>query len=419
VFPTSVVRKLSRSEEMFADTQNFVGLTAHLRGPVDVDAMSDAFDALLRAHPLLTARLERGSDGRHQFVVDGLDPPGISVVDGEEGLSDAKADMQLDQTVSLVNLQLSLMPPAAKLCLYVHHSLADVQHQYVLVQELFSFYTEVVCTGSTGPVSPQPAPEPLEVVLEARGIRKQRRSGLERFVPAMFAYDLPPSARGTAGDVLSVPVPVPVARCSMTKQETQDLMASCRDNRVSFSALVAAAILLAEWQIRDTPSIPIPYVYPVDLRYLLAPPVDATGSTNPLGVATYLADIGPDTDILELARDITRTFRADLADGVIQQSLLHFSPQYVGNPPGLPDVVMCTNAGAAPTIHMPPGLELEMCHSELYLATRGGADSYLVAVFAERLLIEHYSHAPKPEESIGVMESQLRSVPSRYRWMTE
>jgi hypothetical protein len=40
--------------------------------------------------------------------------------------------------------------------------------------------------------------------------------------------------------------------------------------------------------------------------------------------------------------DIVKTFRTDLADGVIQQSLLHFQIQYGGNPPGLPDVIMMT-----------------------------------------------------------------------------
>jgi hypothetical protein len=45
VFPASVVRPLSRSEEMFADMQNYMGLAPHVTGTVDVDAMADAFDA--------------------------------------------------------------------------------------------------------------------------------------------------------------------------------------------------------------------------------------------------------------------------------------------------------------------------------------------------------------------------------------
>ena len=81
MFPSSVIRKLARSEEMFAETHSFVGLGAHVKGPVDVDALSAAFDALLEAHPVLGGHLERGPDGRHQIVVDDLVHPGIDVVE--------------------------------------------------------------------------------------------------------------------------------------------------------------------------------------------------------------------------------------------------------------------------------------------------------------------------------------------------
>ena len=37
MFPSSVIRKLARSEEMYAETHNFVGLGAHVKGPVDID----------------------------------------------------------------------------------------------------------------------------------------------------------------------------------------------------------------------------------------------------------------------------------------------------------------------------------------------------------------------------------------------
>ena len=70
MFPSSVIRKLANSEEMLAETENFVGLAAHVKGPVDIEAMSAAYDALLESRPVLTARLERGSDGRHQIVVE-------------------------------------------------------------------------------------------------------------------------------------------------------------------------------------------------------------------------------------------------------------------------------------------------------------------------------------------------------------
>ena len=85
---------------------------------------------------------------------------------------------------SLIQLRLTLRRGDAQLTLYVHHSLADGHHEFSLVEELFSYYTDLVCTGRIPAVTVQPAPDPLEVVLAQRGIQKQQRSGLERFMPA-------------------------------------------------------------------------------------------------------------------------------------------------------------------------------------------------------------------------------------------
>ena len=265
--------------------------------------------------------------------------------------------IHLDQSESLVQLRLTIRGGQAEPTLYVHHSLADGHHQFSLIEELFSTYTDLVTTGSSRPVTVHPAPDPLEVVLADRGVHKQNGSGLERLMPAMFAYDLPPSRRAAADVKPAFPVRVPMAWCRLNEHDTQDLIAFCRANRVSLNGLLSAVILMAEWQLRGTPTIPVPYIYPVDLRYVLSPPVSATACTNPVGVAMYLAEIDHKTGVVGLARDIAEAFRADLADGVIQQSLLHFSPQYVGNPPGLPDVVMFTDNGLVPPIRTPSDVE--------------------------------------------------------------
>jgi phenolphthiocerol/phthiocerol/phthiodiolone dimycocerosyl transferase len=412
MFSSSVIRKLSRSEEMFAETHSFVGVGAHARGPIDVDALSAAFDALLEAHPALGGHLERGSDGRHQIVVDDLVHPGVEVVELDDSAAGGPP-VHLDQSEALIQLRLTIQHGQVQPTLYVHHSLADGHHEFSLIEELFSYYTDLVCTGTIGTVAVQPTPDPLETVLAERGIRKQQRSGLERFMPAMFGYELPPSRR-TASDVKpAAPVRVPMAGCQLSERETQDLITFSRAHRIGLNGLLSAVVLMAEWQLRGRTNIPVPYIYPVDLRYVLSPPVSATACTNPVGVATYLAEIDHNTTVVSLARDIVEAFRADLSDGVIQQSLLHFSPQYVGNPPGLPDVVMLTDNGLVPQLPMPPGVELTAAHGELFFAVNAGIDMYWSKVFAEQLVIEYHTHAAAPEQSIAAIHSLLRSVAER------
>jgi hypothetical protein len=416
-FPTSVIRKLARSEEMFAQSQTYVGGTVHLNGPVDVDAMFVAFDTLLQAHPVFAGHLERGPDGLHHIVVDDLVHPGIWVV--EEG-DRPSAEMRLDQAVSLANLRLKLTDGRTEVTLYTHHGMTDAQHNMALIFEMFSWYTDMVSTGGIEPVDPQPAPEPVEVVLEKRGVHKQSRwSGFERFMPAMFAYELPPSTRDTAGGNPAFPTLVPAARCQLTERETQDLIAFSRDHRLSLNAVIAAAILLVEWQVRGTPHIPIPYVYTADLRLHLTPPVDWTSCTNPLGVATYLAEIRPNTDIADLASDIVESFRADLSDGLIHQSLLHFNLHYAGSPPGLPELVVASHMGALPSPRTPPNLSLDSVQMDLYAANAAGVDFYCSVTVGDRLQIEHHSHMPEPERTIEAVHSLLCAVPSEHGWVTE
>jgi phenolphthiocerol/phthiocerol/phthiodiolone dimycocerosyl transferase len=412
MFTSSVIRKLSRSEEIFAETECFVGLGAHLQGPVDADALSDAFDALLEAHPVLGGHLERSPDGRHEIAVDDLLHPGIEVIQNDDPAE--VPPVHLDQSESLIHMRLTLSGEDAQPTLYVHHGIADGHHEFRLVEEMFSYYTDLVCNGRIGPVTVQPAPEPLEAVLAQRGIQKQQRSGLERFMPAVFAYDLPPSRRAASDVKPASPVRVPMAACQLSERETQDLIAFGRANKVGLNGLLSGVLLLAEWQLRGKTNIPLPYVYPVDLRYVLSPPLSATACTNPLGIATYLAEIDHNTDVISLARDIVETFRTDVAEGVVQQSLLHYSPQYVGNLPGLPDIVMLTDGGMVPALRTPPGVELTAAHDELFFAVSAGIDMYLSKVFAGHLMIEYHTHAPAPEKLIEEIHSLLRSIAEQH-----
>ncbi len=411
MFPSSGIRKLARSEEMFAETQNFVGLAAHVRGAVDVDALADAFDALLQAHPVLNGHLEQSPDGKWEIVLDDLMHQGLEVVELD---ADAAAPpLVFDQTAALTHLRVTRRGDETHLTLYIHHSLADGHHQFSLVEELFSTYTDLVTTGSAKPAPVASAPVSLESVLADRGVDKKLRSGLERLLAAMFAYDVPPSRRAPSDTNPALPQRVPMEFCKLSESETDNIIAFCRANKLGLNSLLSAAILMAEWQLRETPNIPVPYVYPVDLRYLLSPPVSATECTNPVGIATYLAEITPSTDVVDLARDINDTFKKDIAEGIIQQSFLHFSPQYVGNPPGLPDVVMFTDNGIVPPMRLPPGMELAASHGELYFAVGAGIEIYTSKIFAGRLMIEYHSHGPQPEKSVQAIEALLRGIAAR------
>jgi len=415
VFSGSVIRKLSRSEEVFAQYEVFTAVTVELRGRVDADALSEAFDALVDAHPILASHLEQSPDGGWNLVDDDMLHSGIVV---QERADDVR-EMTLDQTQTLLNLRLTLHDDASELTIFLHHSIADGHHGAGLFDELFSRYTDVVTTGDPGPVNPQPAPQPLEVVLEQRGVKKLGMTGVERFLPVMFAYDLPPSVKPTLVATPGLPQPVPVTRVRLSAQETADLVEFAHENRVSVNTVVAAAILMTEWRLRETPHVPIPYVYPVDLRYFLSPPVAPTEATNLVGVATYLAEIGPDTDIVDLATDIGATFRSDIADGVVQQSGLNFGVAFEGTPAGLPPLVFCTDVSALPDVRMPAGIELEGFRGQFYCSITVPLDFYGCGMSGDHLVIENHGHSPQRKDSLDAIREMLCTAPSDYGWAVE
>lgn len=415
MFGATPIRYLSPSEEFYAQAENFIGLTLTLRGALDVGAMSEAFDTLLRVHPAHAGHLERDADGRHQIMVDDYEHEGIWL----EKSGDEPGGRLPSQTEALLNLRIWLGEDRSSLTLYTHHALADGHHQFALLEQLFGWYTDIVSGAGVGTVKAEPIPESLEAVLAERGIGKLARFGLERFLPAIFAYDLPPSKRN-AGRVGPQSVRVPSASCRLSQQETKDLAGVCADRRISVNAVVAAAILMAEWRIRETPHLPIPYIYPVDLRFFLTPPVGATEATNPLGMAMYLAEIRSDTDLMDLARDILEAFRADLADGVIQQSFLHFGTEYQGNPPGLPDVVMATDGGDLPPLRTPPGLVVEQYDLEvLFASTAAGVDMYSAGTYDGQLLVSYNSHGPEPQRYVAEIRDLLTAVPAAHGRVTD
>ena len=75
---------------------------------------------------------------------------------------------------------------------------------------------------------------------------------------------------------------------------------------------------------------------------------------------------------------------------------------------------MFTDNGPIPTVRTPPEVELVGCHSEMYFAVNAGIDLYSGGIFAERLFIEHHSHAPAPGKSIEAIRSLLCTVAEQH-----
>ena len=403
MFPSSVIRKLARSEEMFAETQNFVvsPLTSAVRSTSTpcrrrstccssriqswaVISRGEPTDGTRSSSTTSSTRESRWSNSMGRTTGSAADLRPVSDAHPPAG-DDRRREVQSSH---LHPSQPGRRPPSVQ-----------------PPEEFFASYTDLVTTGKTRPPSVHPAPDPLEKVLADRGVQKREiRPGADAARPVRLRTTPVRRAPSAVNPVL--PQLVPMVECTLGVEETERIIAYCRANKVGVNSLLAAVVLMAEWQIRRTPKIPVPYVYPVDLRYVLSPPVSATECTNPVGIATYLAEITEGHRRRRPGPRYQRHLPQRPGRRVIQQSFPAFHPQYVGNPPGLPDVVMFTDNGVVPPLPTTRHGFIAS-HGEFYFAVGGGIEIYTSKIFAGRLMIEYHSHRLQPEKSIAAIEFLL------------
>ena len=204
---------------------------------------------------------------------------------------------------------------------------------------------------------------------------------------AMFAYDLPPSRRAASDVKPSSPLRVPMAGCQLSQRETQNLIAFGRANKVGLNGLLSAVLLLAEWRLRGRTNIPLPVRLPGRFALRALSPLSATACTNPLGVASSLAEIDHNTDVVSLARDIVETFRADWPTGSSSSRCCTTAR----NKSGTARLARYRHVdrrryGASLTHTARCGMTA--AHDELFFAVNAGIDMYLSKVFAGQLVID-------------------------------
>lgn len=401
-----VIRRLAPSEEMFAAGEVFIGYVARVSGRLDLTALTAAFEAVVRAHPILRARIESSADGGRVFTATDAAPP-IFVADGdpETPLTAGK----FDQRTGVCGLCVVRDRDTASVTLVIHHSIADAFHAFVIVTEFWAGYRDAV--GADTPEPPAHGfPEPVEHLLAARGIEKMT---------------LPGAANASAAP--QVPQPrddeypaLRTTRCLLTREETAALVALGHRENVTVHGLVSAALLRTEAEIRELPLTGLLYLYSVDLRTRVSPEIDATEGTNVLGFANYLSPAS-DVTLVESARGISAALHAGLAAGIVQRTPLSIPDMAAAPRPALPGVVIATNWGTIPPLPEQDELRIDDFHSTMLAKPdltgrrpqQPGGGTCVISTFDGRLSVEiHHPEefAQLQRHRIEVLGRNLRAV---------
>ncbi|MBF6164608.1 acyltransferase [Streptomyces gardneri] len=402
-----VIRRLAPSEEMFAAGEVFIGYSARVCGRLDLRALTAAFEAVSRAHPILRARIESSEQGGHVFAVTDATPEiFVADADPEFALTGAK----FDQRGGVCGLCVVRDGDTASVTLMIHHSVADAYHAFVIVTELWTGYRDAV-GGGTPELPVHAFPDPVEHLLAARGIEKMALPG-----------SVPP---GEAPAAASVPQPrdddypiLRTTRCRLSQEETAALVALGHRENVTVHGLVSAALLRTEASIRELPLTGLLYLYSVDLRGRVSPEIDATEGTNVLGFANYLS---PESEVtlVESARGISEALHAGLAAGIVQRTPLSIPDMAAAPRPALPGVVIATNWGTIPPLPEHDGLRVDDFHSTMLAKPdltgrrpqQPGGGTCVISTFAGRLSVEIHH----PEEFADLQQRRVEVLARHLR----
>ncbi|SNY83524.1 Phthiocerol/phthiodiolone dimycocerosyl transferase C-terminus [Nocardia amikacinitolerans] len=492
------MRELAPSEQRFVRHATYTGRSVLVEGELDIPALRSAFEALLRAHPILRCRIGEDAAGTGHLLRPAGSAVGAWVRTGDTATVRLPEE-SLDPSVQLAYLDVVTENDRARVTFYAHHSVADAGHCVALLARLWDRYTGEV-SGVVEDAAPQEYPRPLEWYAARHGIPRSAVSGLESASrPLAHPPVLPPDPPTPAPAALARP-----ERTILSPEATARIVELGRRHGVTVNALLTAALLrayageiglepgdsardgawrhgagvgepgdrhaaerrdphscdvgrgdveqqrasgqcgavsgepggrwVAEWRdphsrgvgpgdaesrnqhgagpgepdderdsgrrdsyshdARPGDSVPLRCVYPVDMRARLNPPIAAADGTNMAGLAAFAADVTTATDVIELAQRISARLRHDLAEGIVQQSVLHF-PEFFGPTAihSLAGHIAVTNTGRVPYFRTPPGLTLtdyEIVYLSAHPRPSAGpsaAVTFLVYTFADRLCV--------------------------------
>lgn len=381
-----VVRELAPSEERFVRHGTYTGRSVTVVGALRIAALRRAWADLRATHPILRCRIAADPSGAGRLLSPRGRAAGITVGSGDPDVLRLPARAPRPDR-ALGHLDVVCGPGGrARVTLYAHHAVADAGHCLALFANLWELYTAHADAAAL-PLAPRVLPLPLEHHVRAAGLTRAGVSGLEEVI-APVPPPPPPADHDAGPPSLAVPL-----RLRLERTATARLTGLARERGIPMNGLLTAAMLRAFAASRGV-SAPVGCVYPVDLRPRLGPPIEATAGTNMAGLAAFSADIDLAADPAELAQRVSNTLRHDLAEGIVQQSVLHF-PDFYG--PGrihsLAGHVAITNTGAVRPFRTPAGLRVED-YEIVYLSAHprpsagpGAAVTFLAYTFAERLSI--------------------------------
>ncbi|MFD9390464.1 condensation domain-containing protein [Streptomyces sp. NPDC060000] len=355
-------RALCPVETLYVGQRSRAVLSCTLRGPVDVAALSAAFDATTEANPPLRSRIEQDGAGHVLRVLDADERPRMITRTGDEAeayAAELNRPLPLGGPLSRAVLVSAPGGDSHLFLLVIDHTITDGHSSIALHNALWDRYRQLVEGGtgeSTDPEGPR-WPEPVSRLLPALDDADTakyldgRLEEIRRHPVALVPYDAAPGEGADAGEHIEV------RRMTLDADLTSRLRRTARASGVSVHALISATLLVTARRRLpgDDGARTLGCLSPVDLRSRLSPPLPATALVP--AVTTHLQTLQVSASCEPLG--VARAVHARLSDFLSRGDHVHemrITPEIPRNPALQLATVIATNMGVVPGPRLPGGL---------------------------------------------------------------
>ncbi|WP_428985914.1 phthiocerol/phthiodiolone dimycocerosyl transferase family protein [Streptomyces pyxinicus] len=394
-------------ETLYVGQRSRAVLSCTLRGQLDPEALSAAFDAVTEAHPSLRSRVVPDGEGFALHLLAESERPRLTTRTGaaeEAHTTELNTPLPVGGPLSRAVLVSASDGDSHLFVLSVDHTVVDGHSGIALHNEIWDRY-RALAEGEEQPAAAAntPAwPPPVSAFLppadpaETAGYLERRTEAARRNPVELVGYDVtgPAAVEGR----------IEVCRLTLDEERTGRLRRTARAAGVSVHALVAAALLTtARRRLPGDEPRTLGCLSPVDLRSRLSPPVPALVMVPAVTTHLQTLDVTPDADPVELARTVHARLAAFVAgDGPSQE--MRITPEIPRNPTLQLATVIATNMGVVPGPRLPEGLEatdvrLVPAREQYFPAAGRSPVMACVVSFEGRLAIEfpHFTACFSPE----------------------
>ncbi|WP_437034913.1 phthiocerol/phthiodiolone dimycocerosyl transferase family protein [Streptomyces sp. enrichment culture] len=408
-------------------------LSCSLRGRVDVEALSAAFDAVTEENPTLRSRIVPDGTGHALRLLGEDERPRLVTRTGDEDEAyAAELNTPLPVGGPLTRAVLVSAPDGDRhlFVLLVDHTVTDGHSSIALHNALWDRYRALVegegTAAAAAAVSAEPHwPQPVSALLppadeaDTAKYLDGRLEEVRRHPVELVPYDVRPASAtgpGPGGDG-SGGGHIEVCRLTLDTERTARLRRAARQSGVSVHSLIAASLLTAARRRLDGDGPrTLGCLSPVDLRSRLSPPLPASVMVPAVTTHLQTLEVSGSPDPLELAR----TVHARLGDFIARGDQFHemrITPEIPRNPTLQLATVIATNMGVVPGPRLPSGLQavdVRLVPAREQYFPQAGRSPLMACVvsFEGRLSIEfpHYTACFSPSFTAAFRDDVLQGL---------